>query len=168
MCFSGTATLSDLAKKVKPLPGLRGELTQAQQAHTVVGWRAWKVDDGSFDPLLKSLFASAVWKPGQPMDTHGKITESNTGTGVHAWKTLDSLLAYLQTSTKPTEKTSVIGQIVLWGKLATHQDGYRAEHGYPLQIWVNSPALQVKLRNKYDIFVGRALIPQMITMRKAA
>lgn len=58
-------------------------------------------------------------------------------TGIHAYKTLVQPEKYgyqYPPETHLKGEQFVYGQIALWGRVIEHEDGYRAQFGYPLKI----------------------------------
>jgi hypothetical protein len=164
MCLRATArSVDQYAKKVNLKDIAKGR----QPAATVLAWRAWNLDSPqSLTPKLKSRSASSLWTPGKPMDAHKAIIRDNADVGVHAYKTIDDLINANQvdysTRGKFDVKTVVVGQVLLWGLIAEHKEGYRAEHGYPFKLYANGPALQVRLAETYGCLLGRDFIPRLL------
>lgn len=83
--------------------------------------------------------------------------EANNSVGVHAVtdaKTLRDNLHVL-TTLKRDDPTLVVGEVMLWGDLAEHENGYRAANGYPITLYANTPKAQVELRDLYECNVSR-------------
>ena len=163
MCLSGSAlSVEQFAKKVNLKDIARGK----QPPVTMLAWRTWNVQGGTLQPRLRSASQSTVWTPGKPVDAHATIKKDAGAVGVHAYKSIDELLRENQISNTDRadfKQTAVIvGQVLLWGMIAEHTNGYRAEHGYPFKIYVNGPALQVRLSEIYGCLLGRDFLPRLL------
>lgn len=117
-------------------------------ADRVVGWRAWKVKRIGDKVVLRSPLQDAEWKPDKPMT--GAVDPKKSG-GIYCFKSIAKLKQY--TTIKQDGKDIVIGQVVLWGDIAEHKDGYRGENGYPVRVWTNDISLQSLIRDTYKTSV---------------
>jgi hypothetical protein len=161
MCLTGSAlSVEEYAKKVNLKDVAKGK----QPVGTILAWRTWNID-GVIDlrPKLRSASASAIWTPGKVMDAHAEIKKDTDHVGVHAYKTIKDMVAGQNPSkTDYTQTKVVVGQVLLWGKIAEHSNGYRAEHGYPFLLYANGPALQVRLSEIYGCHFSRDFIPRLL------
>lgn len=106
----------------------------------VVGFRGWYFFPGK--DLLQSLCKDTHWPIGLPFECEvpllqergGKYTDIKTGfngydkrVGVFAFKTITQTLnsGFLQ---------HFVGKVALWGEIAEHEGGYRAQYAYPLTL----------------------------------
>jgi hypothetical protein len=118
------------------------------QAQT--GWRAWGIpkalDEGEL-PLLRSVtYSSNFWTPREPMratcqtrngtSTHPVPTESCT-CGLYSAKTREHLLSMNYHNYDPDEgHFTVLGRVALWGKVVEGTQGWKAEFGYPQELFL--------------------------------
>lgn len=153
----------------------------APEVGEILGWRNWLVSmeprydlkeqswqvftsDGylsslpgvelSFAPVLESLTADAIWRPGEQMlgNVEG-VSIRNIPTGVYAWKTAVQALEqaeeykatyaeqyrrYISTGVFPRGALRpflmVTGSIRLWGTVYEHERGFRASHARVAEI----------------------------------
>jgi hypothetical protein len=101
-----------------------------------IGVRAWRVVDGR----LSSLTKSDIWLPGEPMhamcggrkaaDTSHTPPQKGCTCGVYAVKKLSIL------RDQDYHADGVLGFVQLWGRIMVGAKGYRAEHAYPLKLFV--------------------------------
>jgi hypothetical protein len=145
MCFSDPAKVSKRGRKPRRLDFVGGADPPGAGA---VGWRGWRVEIQGGEPVLLSPNQGSRWEPGKPMD--GKVDAKKAG-GIYCFKTLAKLRGY--GLVKVDDAKTVIGQVLLWGQVAEHGDGYRGEHGYPLKLWTNDITLQSRLRDRYGASV---------------
>lgn len=153
---------------VAPLDGGLHVSDPVNAAHLVagpiLGWRCWRLIETPGRVLLAALNNGAVYPPGEPMSGAG--VGPGTGAGVYAYKTRERATEHLMSWSGATVQAAVIrpsvntvaattafggfagpetfvfGQVALWGRVIEHEDGYRAEWGYPyrLQVRAESPA----------------------------
>jgi hypothetical protein len=113
-------------------------------AGEIIGYRCWRIENG----LLRSVYQSDVWQPGQILE--GRELGDWDQRGIHAWKDSgseqyhDYIRSYLNQGSDPFTamilwgKTSargvearpamVTGTVFLWGDVVEHERGYRAEY----------------------------------------
>lgn len=140
MCLTGKGKLIH----VKDVPTLGRD---APPPGVIRAWRAWKIDSGR----LRSTYKTVTWPPLAPMNTHDTIKEEAVAIGVHAVKQLKDINLIAQFNT--ADKSAVVGEILLWGDVAEHPEGYRAEHGYPYRLWTNDFLATSTLRETYGVAV---------------
>lgn len=104
----------------------------------VVGVRGWYF----YSERLQSLCHDSLWPIGLPFEcevpllngygaTYADIKENRNGydrrVGIFAFKTLEQTLdsGFLQ---------HFVGKVALWGEVAEHEKGYRAQYAYPLTL----------------------------------
>lgn len=125
----------------------------------ITGWRAWAVQNTGEGHRLKSLGQNDIWEPLQqknatclarpsfasPLffvdDLKGSFhaaPEYNCSCGIWAFKDLDTLVAALAAY----DDIKVLGQVSLWGKVVETENGWRAEHGYPSELYLLQPGLE--------------------------
>lgn len=142
-----------LLEKRPPCPRASSEV--------IVGWRVWGVttlDPTSARPsaaktlILVSTFMDSVWQPGNVMTA---CCGANTlRHGIHAFATLADALKYMDERKKPIRH--VFGEVSLWGRIAIHENGYRAQCAYPRRIFVpkmyrGSRDIVNELRRSYGV-----------------
>ena len=122
-------------------------------AGPVVAYRLWHATP---DGHLRSISMDGYWPIGQPIHAscsgsqinfqlpaagqsltlaQTKFVEHNPpvagcGCGIYAMKSIDKI-----SPTGLTTGVACIGRVAIWGRVIEHTDGYRAEWGYPLELW---------------------------------
>jgi hypothetical protein len=113
-------------------------------AGEIVGYRCWRIENG----LLRSVYQSDVWRPGEILE--GRELGDWDSRGIHAWKDggskhyHDYIRSYLNRESDPitmmmmwgrdTQERAemrpamVTGTAFLWGDVVEHERGYRAEY----------------------------------------
>jgi len=160
MCLSGSAlSVEQYAKKVD----LKQLVEGRQPRNTLLAWCSWNVS-GDLSPELRSATQSSVWTPGKPMTAHKAIKKDGDVVGIHCYKSIDDLNRANQVSNKTDFKQErvVVGQVLIWGLIAEHVNGYRAEFGYPFVIHANGPGLALRLADTYGCMIGRDFIPRLL------
>jgi hypothetical protein len=141
------------------------DLTQA-----VEGWRAWKVKPElppfGLPPKLHSVtYSDCFWEPrklarasclfDEEHNAPDTIPVEECTCGFYAAKDLDHLLGEMGYARYDIEDgwIRVVGQLALWGKVIEGSQGWRAEYGYPVRIFVPFEAahLGVPLRKAYGV-----------------
>ncbi len=102
----------------------------------VIGWRVWEI---ASDGMLRSLVADCVWPPGEPVTSRSAgaanalefpwAALAGDKIGVFAFKD-----QYDAESAAEARHLSVAGRVALWGEVAQHRRGWRAEYAYPLSF----------------------------------
>jgi hypothetical protein len=114
----------------------------------LVGWRAWHVVATPSGPQLVSWWLNTQWPPRERLEAacalHGGRPARSHDCGVHAFRTLDDVLAYIGQGPIPDEARFVrrvedciglaVGQVSLWGRTIVHTRGWRAQYAYPYDI----------------------------------
>lgn len=105
----------------------------------IVGFRGWFVRK---EGLYSLVYEDCLWPIGRPLECEtpllcgrGGTYEGTTGgwmsldrrVGIFAFKTLE------QTLNSGFVK-DLIGKVALWGEVAEHEEGYRAQYAYPLTL----------------------------------
>lgn len=135
----------------------------------IVGWRIWNCSQGKLYSPLISVYEWPWLEAAQSRchdayiwfrEEHG-APESNCRCGLYALKEPVSLLGVdLDGSTpfesKLTKDTHgyVIGRVALWGSVVEHEDGFRAQYGYPLELYLPANKLEtlgVELAQNYQV-----------------
>ena len=116
----------------------------------ILGWRAWNVQTDSTKPRLWSVTHSATyWVPGEPMvatcgdDSHcpkskdGSVPGEECQCGLYSAKNRKHLTGMGYHRYDADAGTfSVMGTVRLWGKVIEGSQGWRAECGYPHELFV--------------------------------
>jgi len=134
----------------------------------IVGWRLWEMLKGGLHPYV--FTDKAIWPARQVMVAqhldgatahlcdHGRVC----GCGLYAYKELRDALEMLREGSchHPVGLwgyRTVIGEVYLWGWVAEHESGYRAEFGYPKSLYVGDevdPVQILGLEEAYGVPVG--------------
>lgn len=102
---------------------------------TITAFRAWKVGGNRLQPMARN--DPKAWIPGSPaigVCAHGGPT-ATCSCGLHAFK--DPALVAAEYI--PNYHNVVIGVVELWGRYVEHERGWRAQYGYPKELWVTRP-----------------------------
>ena len=126
----------------------------------IVGWRQWNF---MYPHFLANLGNDTIYVPREKIEAHCE-QYSTVGTsvlpkdhseqqaphlncmcGIYAYKEKPRLLREIRNKmTIPaiySGRRLVYGEINLWGKVIEHEDGYRAQFGYPKRLWC-TPAIE--------------------------
>ena len=128
----------------------------------IVGWRQWHF---MYPHFLANLGNDTIYVPREKTEAHCE-QYSTVGTsvlredhgeqqaphltctcGIYAYKEKPRLLGEIRyTYGRPVAPPVsglrlVYGEINLWGKVVEHDDGYRAQFGYPKRLWC-TPAIE--------------------------
>jgi hypothetical protein len=126
----------------------------------IVGWRQWNF---MYPHFLANLGNDTIYVPREKIEARCE-EYSTIGTlvlgkdpseqqaphltctcGIHAYKEKPRLLREIRNKmTIPaiySGRRLVYGEINLWGKVIEHEDGYRAQFGYPKRLWC-TPAIE--------------------------
>jgi hypothetical protein len=120
----------------------------------IVGWRQWNF---MYPHFLANLGNDTIYVPREKIEAHCE-PYSTPGTlvlrkdhseeqaphltcmcGIYAYKEKPRLLREI--SNTYSRLRLVYGEINLWGKVIEHEDGYRAQFGYPKRLWC-TPAIE--------------------------
>lgn len=111
----------------------------------IVAWRLWytPVIDERFRPILHSPVYGTVWPHGEPLQAECaecKSTPSALGhhCGICGWKSASDIPT---TTASASDRFVIAGQVSLWGKVAEHERGWRAEYAYPYGLAVMHSSL---------------------------
>jgi hypothetical protein len=134
-------------------PGTRsvesGDLTVPDYLEPILAWRAWlvttRVDPsssaGTLQPRIVSVFKGTIWEPYQALEArHETGTPCVAGApcrcGIYAFKDPEHLRREIWSVPMRSRVgySAIIGQVWLWGKLAEHERGWRAQFAYPAQF----------------------------------
>ncbi len=115
----------------------------------IIGWRQWNF---MYPHFLASLGNDTIYVPREKVEArcepysligtsvHQQQSPHLTCTcGIHAYKEKLTLLRQIRHEMAIPAIYSglrlVYGEINLWGKVIEHEDGYRAQFGYPKRLW---------------------------------
>lgn len=119
----------------------------------IVGWRQWNF---MYPHFLANLGNDTIYVPREKIEAHCE-QYSTIGTlvlrkdhseqaphltcmcGIYAYKEKPRLLREIRNIYSGLRL--VYGEINLWGKVIEHEDGYRAQFGYPKRLWC-TPAIE--------------------------
>lgn len=118
----------------------------------IVGWRQWKF---MYPHFLANLGNDTIYVPREKIEARCEQEDHSehqaphlTCTcGIYAYKEKPRLLGEIRiTYGRPLAPPVsglrlVYGEINLWGKVIEHEDGYRAQFGYPKRLWC-TPAIE--------------------------
>jgi hypothetical protein len=117
------------------MPEPRTAAPQAVLAEAIDAWRTWTLV-GSRDGLDVRLFPIAgtgkAWPAREPVlgrcarRRNHHVPAVDCTCGIHATHAIDIL--------RRTRDPSVLGTVALWGRVAEHDHGWRAEFGYPQRV----------------------------------
>jgi len=118
----------------------------------IVGWRQWNF---MYPHFLANLRQDTIYVPREKIEARCEQEDHSeqqaphlTCTcGIYAYKEKPRLLGEIRiTYGRPLAPPVsglrlVYGEINLWGKVIEHEDGYRAQFGYPKRLWC-TPAIE--------------------------
>jgi hypothetical protein len=118
----------------------------------IVGWRQWNF---MYPHFLANLRKDTIYVPREKIearceqeDHSEQLAPHLTCTcGIYAYKEKPRLLGeiritYGRPMAPPVSGVRLVyGEINLWGKVIEHEDGYRAQFGYPKRLWC-TPAIE--------------------------
>jgi hypothetical protein len=117
----------------------------------VVGWRCWRVADGSDGLVLMSAHHPMRWAPGWAAEASCSaphaVPHENCSCGIYAARDPGRAVAYLPPHLKATlrarqpeilgyDVVMALGRVDLWGKVVEAEWGWRAERGYPRELFL--------------------------------
>ena len=118
----------------------------------IVGWRQWNF---MYPHFLANLRKDTIYVPREKIEARCEQEDHSeqqaphlTCTcGIYAYKEKPRLLGeiritYGRPMAPPVSGLRLVyGEINLWGKVIEHEDGYRAQFGYPKRLWC-TPAIE--------------------------
>lgn len=129
-----------------PLPtGLTGrqprkDLPKETIAGPIIAWRTWKLSSDGSGRLI-GVYQAYSWPrmPAKAVCAHSGHPASGCQCGWYAMKA------------RPSEvgPDQIIGKVALWGKVISHQHGYRAEYAYPIELFLELPMPRFELSFGY-------------------
>jgi hypothetical protein len=139
---------------------------------TVSGWRLWQVVpwEGSQYRLAAWSLGDLVWPAGERCestclrvrDADHLAPQPRCGCGLYAFRSRSLAEAGLASEMRPG--TLALGRVSLWGRVVEHGSGWRAQYGYPYELFLagDEPAVARKLRAAYAIDVARLDVPALL------
>lgn len=131
-----------------------GAIAVPDYTDVMIGWRAWMVQEQpGFAPILLSMNAGGganrrdhgYWEPRETMaafcsrhpdkDRH-PLPVLNCGCGLYSAKSRNHLLSMGYQAYDADSRPVVIGSVNLWGRIVEGTQGWRAEYGYPRELFV--------------------------------
>jgi len=118
----------------------------------IVGWRQWNF---MYPHFLANLRKDTIYVPREKIEarceqedhSEQQVPHLTCTCGIYAYKEKPRLLGEIRiTYGRPLAPPVsglrlVYGEINLWGKVIEHEDGYRAQFGYPKRLWC-TPAIE--------------------------
>jgi len=116
----------------------------------IVGWRQWNF---MYPHFLANLGNDTIYVPREKIEarceqvghSEQQAPHLTCTCGIYAYKEKPRLLREIRNKmTIPaiySGRRLVYGEINLWGKVIEHEDGYRAQFGYPKRLWC-TPAIE--------------------------
>lgn len=111
------------------------EVRPAVRTEPIHGVRTWTLAgtrNGGEARLFPIAGTTRAWPPRSPMRAecarrrHHLVPGRDCGCGIHATRDPDLL--------RRTRDPAVLGTVDLWGRVAEHEHGFRAEFGYPQRL----------------------------------
>jgi hypothetical protein len=110
----------------------------------IVGWRQWNF---MYPHFLANLGNDTIYVPREKIEAHCEQKDHSEQQaphltcmcGIYAYKEKPRLLREIRDIY--SGRRLVYGEINLWGKVIEHEDGYRAQFGYPKRLWC-TPAIE--------------------------
>jgi hypothetical protein len=105
---------------------------RTEAIHGVRTWTLAGTMDGADARLLPIAGTGKAWPPLVPVRAecarrrHHLVPGRDCSCGIHATRDTDLL--------RRTRDPAVLGTVALWGRVAEHEHGYRAEYGYPQRL----------------------------------
>lgn len=136
-----------------------------RQQDAIIAWRIWWYRDRRLHPSLAGTLPlyirAAAWPPRDtpdarcPLGWHDAPPPHPSCTcGYYAVKRLATALAWARARPQqlPSAEALVVGRVALWGHIVEHEDGYRAQRGYPHLLYVlGSTRAAVDLADAYGV-----------------
>jgi hypothetical protein len=137
-------------------------------AGALIGWRVWCAVRRGDELRLASVIADELWPaerelvascrahelPGTSVSFGGprrhRAPDGACTCGIYAAREPSSVWSYLRGRDEPDTVARVLGRVLVWGRVVEHEGGWRAEFGYPLDVYTGDPELrrQLNLRGR--------------------
>ena len=164
----GTRAGSILSKSGEDEPEYDFELEVPEDKDVYIGWRAWNLGMNDMVPRLGSVSHQTRWEPRQPVEAACGRTKANgkhkpphesCTCGLYSAKTREHLLSMsYHFYDLEAGLLTVIGTVSLWGKVIEGTQGWRAQFGYPRELFLPFEAYghAEPLREEYGVKVTLA------------
>ena len=137
-------------------------------ADALTGWRVWCVVRHGAELRLGSVIQDDLWPADAPFvarcraheppanrllirDPHAHDVPAAACTcGIYATREPAGAWTYLRGRDEPGTVARVIGRVMLWGRVVEHEDGWRAECAYPLDVYTGDRELRRRLGSVLD------------------
>ena len=134
-------------------------------ADALIGWRVWCVVRYGTELRLASVIHDEVWPVGTELVARCRAHEPPSNRlllgelprhaapaaectcGIYASREPAGAWTYLRGRDEPFTVARVLGRVMLWGRVVEHEDGWRAERAYPLDVYTGDPHLRSRLRS---------------------
>jgi hypothetical protein len=129
------------------------------------GYRCWRVDHEAGQPVLRSLYHATAWPANGPLQASCEAAARRFAAwvrqilsrgarphaaptwgcqcGIYACTRLDDAATIEPTPRLPSgprgDPGTVVGVVLLWGRVIQHEGGYRAEYARPLKLLAGPP-----------------------------
>lgn len=138
---------------------------QPDYVHVLTGWRAWDVIHTDAGLRLEALGKNVVWEPkkqlvatclsepgisfSRTLRLEHTAPAFNCTCGIWSFKDLDRLVQALN-DRGHAKRIKVLGTVSLWGRVVETENGWRAQYGYPSELWLMDRDLE-ELGLIYDV-----------------
>jgi hypothetical protein len=137
-------------------------------ARALIGWRVWCVVRHGAELRLGSVIQDDVWPVGAPFVARCRAHEPPANRqllrdpyahdvpaaactcGIYAAREPAGAWSYLRGRDEAHTVARVIGRVMLWGRVVEHEDGWRAERAYPLDVYTGDRELRRRLGSVLD------------------
>jgi hypothetical protein len=137
-------------------------------AGALIGWRVWCVVRYGGDLRLASVIQDDVWPIATPLvaccraheppanmlllraPARHEVPAAGCTCGIYAAREPAGAWTYLRGRDEPHTVARVIGRVMLWGRVVEHEDGWRAERAYPLDVYTGDLELRGRLGSLFD------------------
>ena len=138
-------------------------MSAPEYAGALIGWRVWCVVHDGGELRLGSVIQDDVWPAGAAFVARCRAHEPPANRlllrepeahvapadgctcGIYAAREPAAAWTYLRGRDEPHTVARVIGRVMLWGRVVEHEDGWRAERAYPLDVYTGDRGLQRRL-----------------------
>lgn len=125
----------------------------------LVGWRAWRIVMDEEAVLLRGITHHVVWPPGEALEAtctqcqrhfpETPVPQESHECGMYGFWSKRPFVPYML-----ARSPIAIGFASYWGRVIQHEDGFRAQYAYPLELWV-MPVYIVHGVNPHPAFLSQ-------------
>jgi hypothetical protein len=137
-------------------------------ADALIGWRVWCVVRYGAELRLGSVIQDDLWPVGAALLARCRAHEppanrsllrrpdrhvapaAGCTCGIYAAREPAAAWTYLRGRDEASTVARVIGRVALWGRVVEHEDGWRAERAYPLDVYTGDRELRRRLGSVFD------------------